>query len=46
MEMGVWLDHGGVESTAALGDHGVEVIEGGEVAVGDRLVAHSDEVGR
>ena len=43
MEVGVRLDHGGVEPTAALGDHGVEVIEGGEVPVGDRFVHQGPE---
>src|SRR3712207_7883681 len=31
-------DGGGVEAAAALGDDGVEVVERGEVLVGDRLI--------
>src|ERR687886_1852132 len=38
METGVWLDYGGIAPTAALGDHGVEVAQGGEVPVGNWFI--------
>ncbi len=36
-------DGGGIEAAAALGDNGVEVVERGEVLVGDRLVHQRPE---
>jgi hypothetical protein len=38
MEIGVWLDGGGVEIAAAFGDRGIEYVQCGEVLVDDRLI--------
>ena len=38
MEVGVRLDGGGVEATAALGNDGIEIIQSGEVPIDDWLV--------
>src|SRR3712207_2487188 len=44
MEIGVRPDGGRVESSAALGDDGFEVGEGGEVPIGDGLVDQGPEM--
>ncbi len=44
MEVGVWLEDGGLEPAAALCDGGFELGEGGEVAVGDGLVDQRSEM--
>ena len=38
MKAGVRLDGVGIETAAALGDHAIEFMEGGEVLVRDWLV--------
>ena len=44
MEIGVWLEDGGLEPAAALGDDGLEVGEGGEVPVDNGFVHQRPEV--
>jgi hypothetical protein len=43
VEVGVWLEGGGLEPAAALGDDGLEVGEGCEVPVDDGLVDQRPE---
>ena len=44
MEVGVRLEGGGIELATALGDDGAEVVERGDMPIGDRLIHQRPEM--